>query len=211
MTILSKIFTTSNTMSGKLPRTRRSEPRPSSSQAAQGANKAKPQAQNVLQSILRAFDHAAEGMLKIQDIPLRLHRQWLTTFLACLILVGVISGIYLNITSRTAIAGREIQNMEIEIVANQQKNADLQTALAETLSNINLQDRAAGAGFVLITRDDIKYLSVPGYVPAQNPAPTSTTTDTTVSQELPVEYTETLITWLTRQLEMASTPLARNH
>jgi hypothetical protein len=158
---------------------------------------------------LGGFANAIESLQKYQDIPLRFHRQWLTNFLGILLLVGVISGIYLNVTSRTAIAGREIQKLEAKIIVNQQKNADLETAIAGTLSDISLEERAAQAGFVLVTRDDIKYLSVPGYVPPQRSAP-FVGAPSISAQGLPAEYSETLLTWLARQLELASTPLAHN-
>lgn len=157
-----------------------------------------------------AFEKAANTLQRYQDIPLRFHRQWLTTFLASLLLVGVVSGIYLNLTARAAIAGREIQNLEADIITNQRLNADLQTRIAGVLSNISLEERAAAAGFEPVSRDNIKYLVVPGYVPSQGPDLLQLSAEGP-SLTLPVEYTETLFAWLGRQLESASTPLARTH
>jgi hypothetical protein len=157
---------------------------------------------------LDAVGKAADSLQKYQDVPLRLHKQWLATFLAILLLFGVVSGIYLNVTANTAIAGREIQNMEADIITNQRLNADLQTLIAGTLSNISLEERAAAEGFVPVTRENIKYLIVPGYTPSTGPD-LLTSAPAAATEKLPSEYTETLFTWLARQLDAASTPLAR--
>jgi len=141
---------------------------------------------------------------------MRFHRQWLTTFLGSLLLIGVIAGIYLNLTARAAIAGREIQNLETLIVSNQQVNADLQTQVAGLLSNVVLEQRAAAAGYVPIQRDTLQYLSVPGYVPSERPNLLNSA-HAQAGVDEPSEYTETLFTWLARQLEVASTPLAQTH
>jgi len=157
-----------------------------------------------------AVRRAANSLRKYQDIPLRLHKQWLTTFLGSLLLIGVVAGIYLNLTARTAIAGREIQNLEVQIVTNQRLNADLQTKIAGLLSTVTLDERAAADGYVPVQRDDLQYLLVPGY----NPGPAAGMLNSTApqtKQEFPSEYTETLFVWLARQLDFASTPLAQTH
>ena len=202
MTIISKLVSPARDFPEK-------SPRPTRSGSRSAASPHKGLFYNPLGIFLSAIERAADTMQKYQDIPLRFHRQWLTTFLASLLLVGVISGIYLNVTSRAAIAGREIQTMEIAIVANQQKNADLQTNIAGTLSKVNLEGRAAAAGFVTLSREDIKYLIIPGYSPAQKSVQLPSSSAMADTQALPAEYSETLLTWLTRQLESASTPLAR--
>jgi cell division protein FtsL len=204
MTLLSKLLSPARDLPEKTPR-----PTRPGSRSAAGPRKGL--FSNPVGILLGVVEGAADSMQKYQDIPLRFHRQWLTTFLACLLLVGVISGIYLNVTSRAAITGREIQTLEIEIVTNQQKNADLQTNISGTLSSINLEARAAAAGFVPLSRDEIKYLVVPGYAPEQKTGLLPINSGPALSQEFPAEYSETLITWLTRQLESASTPLARTH
>ena len=163
-----------------------------------------------LSGLLGAFGKTADTLQKYQDIPLRFQRQWLTTFLAISMLIGVVAGVYLNVTSRAAIAGREIQNLEADIITNQRLNADLQTQISGILSNISLEERAAAAGFVPVARTDIKYLVVPGYVPAQGPNLLAAT-PADDPQGQPAEYSETLFTWLARQLDVASTPLARTH
>ena len=59
-----------------------------------------------LSGLLGAFGKTADTLQKYQDIPLRFQRQWLTTFLAISMLIGVVAGIYLNVTARAAIAAQ---------------------------------------------------------------------------------------------------------
>ncbi len=155
-----------------------------------------------------AFSKVTDTLQKYQDIPRRFQKQWLTTFIGGLLFVGVVSGIYLNLTARAGITGRQIQELEASIIVNQRANADLQTKIAGTLSKISLEDRAVAAGFEPVTRDNITYLEVPGYFPQQKTELFSPSEDTRL-KEFPPQYSETLFVWLARQLEAASTPLAR--
>jgi len=156
----------------------------------------------------RAIAEVAGNLGRYQDVPLRFQKQWITSFLAIVVLLGFVGGLYLNVTARAAIAGREIQDLEAEIVANERVNADLQAEFATLLSNATLEQRALAAGFVQVERENVEYLVVPGYFPTQGanlnvPAPAPDVL------AMSPEFSESLFSWLARQLETASSPLAQ--
>ena len=158
----------------------------------------------------QAVADAVGTLGRYQDIPLRFQKQWITAFLSLMVLVGIVGGLYLNIVSRTAITGREIQALQDDITAGQNDNADLQTQIATLLSNESLQARALAAGYVPLKGEDIDYIAVPGYFPQQDMttvAPPIENTDLSLSPD----FSESLSSWLTRQIENASLPLAQEH
>jgi len=158
----------------------------------------------------RAVADAVGSLRQYQDVPLRLQRQWITAFLAIMVLVSIVAGLYLNVTSRTAIAGREIQHLQRLITDNQRTNADLETQIAMLLSNDSLQARAVAAGYAPLQNTDLDYLVVAGYYPQQGVSmvsPAAHSDDISMSPD----YSESLFSWLTRQIDAASLPLAQDH
>jgi hypothetical protein len=156
----------------------------------------------------RAIADAAGALGNYQDVPLRFQKQWISSFLVIVVVLSLVAGLYLNVTARTAIAGREIQNLEAEIVVNERANADLQTEIATLLSSNTLEGRAQAAGFVHFQRKEIEYLVVPGYFPPQGVKMTSPTVDPDILAMSP-EFSESLFSWIVRQVETASVPLAQ--
>ena len=156
----------------------------------------------------RAIADVAGSLGRYQDIPLRFQRQWISSFLTIVVLLGLVAGLYLNVTARTAIAGREIQGLEAEIVINERVNADLQTEIATQLSNTTLEQRALAAGFIHLQLTDLEYLVVPGYFPSQGVNMVTPVANTDVLSMSP-EFSESLFSWIARQMEIASVPLAR--
>lgn len=143
-----------------------------------------------------------------QDVPVRLQKQWISSFLAIMVVVSLVAGLYLNVTARAAITGREIQTLEAEIVANERVNADLQTDLATLLSNDTLEARALALGYLPFKRVELAYLVVPGYFPTQGVNLAQPANDVDLMALSP-EFSESLVGWLARQIESASVPLAQ--
>jgi cell division protein FtsB len=141
-----------------------------------------------------------------QEMPIRFQREWLAAFLVGVILLGLVAGLYLNVSARAAITGREIQSLEAEIAANKRDNADLQTHIAILLSNQSLSQRARALGFEPVKRDDVEYIVVPGYFPPQGINFVQPTIETDLLATKP-EYSESLFDWLGRQIQAASRPL----
>ena len=156
----------------------------------------------------QAVAEAVGTLRQYQDVPYRFQKQWITSFLAIMVLISIVSGLYLNVASRTAITGREIQSMQRSITENKRSNADLQTQIAMLLSNESLQKRAEDAGFVPLKVENLDYLVVPGFVSQKgvnmdSPAP--------VNEDIRMspEFSESLFSWLATQIEAASKPLAQ--
>jgi cell division protein FtsL len=149
-----------------------------------------------------------EGLLRRnQDFPLIFQKQWVTIFLAAMVMIVIVAGLSLNISARRAITGREIQSLQVDITTKERENADLQTEIAGLLSNTSMEQRAEAQGFTLVKETDLNYLVVPGFVPS-----TGVNMDTQAPKndgsEMPAEYSESLFMWIARQLENASLPLA---
>ena len=155
-----------------------------------------------------AIAEMADGLGRYQDVPLRFQKQWISSFLTIVVLLGLVAGLYLNVTARAAIAGREIQNLEADIVINERTNADLQTNIATLLSNNTLEERAKAEGFIPFQRTELEYLVVPGYFPSQGVNITPPVVNPDVLAMSP-EFSESLFSWIARQMETASVPLAQ--
>ena len=158
----------------------------------------------------RAVAEAVGTLRQYQDVPIRFQRQWITAFLAGIILIGITAGLYLSVTSRTAITGREVQSLQRDITINQRANADLETQIAGLLSSTSLESRAEAAGYTTLEGANLDYMVVPGYFPPEGlklSPPQASQDDVSLSPE----YTESLFTWLNQQLEAASLPLPQDH
>jgi hypothetical protein len=143
-----------------------------------------------------------------RESGIRFQRQWILLFISGLFALTLVAGLYLNVTARAAIAGREIQNIEAEITINERANADLETKIAILLSNQALEERARAMGFEPIDRTTLQYMVVPGYFPAQAVTMVMPVAQSTVLRSSP-EFKETLIDWVEKQLEAASIPLTQ--
>jgi len=133
--------------------------------------------------------------------PWRKQLQIIGVFLLVLVFVALISGVYLNVSARAAKAGRSIQDMQSDIEALGLDIEDRQSELAMILSSSSMEERAREMGFEVVETDEIVYLSVPGYVERRSIilAPTSERVITR-APVTPPEYTESLFTWLKRQI-----------
>ncbi len=130
----------------------------------------------------------------------RVQRQWIGLFLLGLVLVAMVAGIYLNITVRATLAGREIQMLQTDITNNTRANSDLETQLAGLSSVESMQKRADAMGYGPSDSTDITYVFVPGYIPERAVNMSSPETQTTQPFYLQPAYTESLFDWLTRTL-----------
>src|SRR5690606_29419279 len=108
--------------------------------------------------------------------PWRIQRQWIGNVLLLVVIFAMVAALYLNVTSRTAIAGREIQDLMNAIAISQQTSSDLHTQLASLTSSAAFETRARELGFRPIEPEDLEYLIVPGYV---KPEPLNLASNTT--------------------------------
>ncbi len=143
-----------------------------------------------------------------RQAPWRVQRQWAGAFLLGVLAFAMVSALYLDVTSRAAIVGREIEDLRIRTAAAERTNADLETKLATLLSTANMDKRARELGFRQAEVGEIHYLVVPGYVP---PAPISlaaTQPQVMSAPTIPPEYTQSLLDWLMDYMRNPATGLA---
>lgn len=136
----------------------------------------------------------------------RTQRQWVLLFLLAMVALGMVAGMYLSVSARAAVTGREIQSLEMEISQNQRVNSDLSARLATLLSAETMQSRARTLGFRPVEKDDVQYVVIAGYVPA---APVNLSVPQDPAQGLLVSpaFTQSLFEWLNEQMETAAVPL----
>jgi cell division protein FtsL len=150
---------------------------------------------------------AARLVSAARESGLRFQRQWVVSFIATIGMLALLAALYLNVTASTSISGRQIQNLQVAITTNEQINADLETQIATLMSNTVLQQRAQVMGFQPVDPVQLEYMLVPGYFPPQPVTMVSSATPTGALVNAP-EYNETLIDWISKQVESASIPLA---
>jgi len=136
-----------------------------------------------------------------RQAPWRVQRQWVAAFLLLVIGAAMVAALYLDVTARTAIAGREIQEMRFEITTIQRSNADLETRLAKLTSTSEMQRRAVALGYRPVQPGELDYVAVPGFVPPE-PAILKAAEDVTMPQQaVPSKYSQSLIEWFDEQIK----------
>ena len=137
-----------------------------------------------------------------KQAPWRIQRQWIAAFLLLLIGAAMIAALYLDVTARAAVAGREIQELRSQIISIQRANADLETQLANLTSTAEMQRRALELGYRPIKPGELDYVPVPGFV-VPEPAILLAAVDIPPRvQALPFEYTQSLLEWFSERAKI---------
>ena len=146
-------------------------------------------------SLLQAYPNA----------PWRSQVQVIGVFAVGVVVIAMLAGLYLTISVQAATLGREIQDMQAEILSLQRNNANLQTRLAELTSAAVVENRALDMGFVPVSEHNRTYLAVPGYTPRSEvvlaPPPGLSVP---AGSEYPPELNQTLFQWLQRMAREAN-------
>jgi type II secretory pathway pseudopilin PulG len=132
----------------------------------------------------------------IRQAPWRTQTQASSLVLAVVVMVAVIGALYLAQASRTAAAGRRLQELEVQRQALEQQNAQLRAEIAALRSVPRLIAEAEEEGFHNARQDEVDYIVIEE-VPASLGAPP--TPIPTVTELVPT-YDETLDGWLSEQL-----------
>ncbi len=130
-----------------------------------------------------------------KQAPWRVQRQYVGAFLLAVIGISMIAALYLQVTARAAQAGREIQEMRLEITTVQRTNADLETQLADLTSTTKMENRALEMGYRPVKPGELDYVAVPGFVTPEPTILLPAKDATQFSQALPSDYTQSLIEW----------------
>ena len=138
---------------------------------------------------------ATQIIYAYRQAPWRVQRQWIGAFLLVVVGVAMIAALYLDVTARAAVAGREIQEMRKEITTIQRGNADLETQLADLTSTAVMEKRAVELGYRPVQPGELDYVAVPGFV-IPEPAILLAAEDAVLTtQNQPSEYTQSLLEW----------------
>jgi hypothetical protein len=137
-----------------------------------------------------------------RQAPWRVQRQWVGVFLLFVIGAAMVAALYLDVTARAAIAGREIQETRFEITTIQRSNADLETQLAKLTSTEEMEHRATTLGFRPIQPGELDYVAVPGFAPPEPKILKEAPDVTGPDQTLPPEYSQSLIEWFDQQMQV---------
>ncbi len=137
-----------------------------------------------------------------KQAPWRVQRQYVGAFLLVVIAPAPVAALYLDLSARTALAGREIQELEIEIASLQRSNADLQTELANLTSSAVMQQRALELGYRPVQPGELDYVFVPGYAPPEPTILLAAVDATFRPYTLPEEYSQSLLEWLDERLRI---------
>ncbi|MCZ2128135.1 MAG: hypothetical protein LC099_10230 [Anaerolineales bacterium] len=132
--------------------------------------------------------------------PWRVQRQWIGAALVVVVVLAMVAALYLNIASRTAIAGREIQDLSETISFSRQTSADLQTQLAKWTSAQSLEQRARKMGFRPVAPNETEYVAVAGYVAKDSIDLSSTALPRLNAPAISPEYNQSLLDWMDRRL-----------
>ena len=136
-----------------------------------------------------------------KQAPWRVQRQWVAVFLLFVIGAAMVAALYLDVTARAAIAGREIQETRFELTTIQRSNADLETRLAKLTSTSEMERRALQLGYRPVQPGELDYVPVPGFV-APEPEMLREAEDVILpEQSLPYEYSQSLLEWLEDWIE----------
>jgi cell division protein FtsL len=139
-----------------------------------------------------------------RQAPWRVQRQLIGAFLLVVIGAAMVAALYLDVTARTAVAGREIQEIRSQISTIQRENADLETRLADLTSSVAMQRRALEAGYRPVQPGELDYVAVPGFV-LPEPAILLAAQDTAPRTQMrPPEYTQSLLEWFDERIKFGA-------
>lgn len=136
--------------------------------------------------------------------PWRIQRQWIGNVLLGVVSLALVSSLYLDVTAKTAIAGREIQDLNSAILASRQASADLQTEMAVLTSANVMAQRALELGYRPVEPGEMEYLVVPGYFESPPEILASASIPQLSSPSFPPEYNQSLLDWIDEKIAMSA-------
>jgi hypothetical protein len=135
-----------------------------------------------------------------KQAPWRVQRQWISAFLLIVLGLSMIAALYLDVTARAALTGRDIQNLSAEFITIQQSNADLETHIAMLTSNSAMETRALALNYQPVQSNQMQFIVVPGYVAPQPSTLISAPSLQPSAPTIQPEYTQSLLDWFSQRL-----------
>jgi len=136
--------------------------------------------------------------------PWRIQRQWIGSAFGVVVALAMVATLYLDVTSKAAIAGREIQDLTASITISQQVSADLQTEYATLTSTSVMEKRALELGFRPMQPREAEYLVVSGYSVPEPAILSSAPLPQLSALSILPEYNESLLDWVDEKIALSS-------
>jgi hypothetical protein len=136
--------------------------------------------------------------------PWRVNRQWFGAAFLVVLTLAMTSAIYLDVTSKAAIAGREIQDLNASISVSRQLSSDLQTQLAALTSASVMNQRALALGFQPMKPGEAQYLVVAGYSAIEPDILSLASHPQLSALSIPHEYNESLLDWMDEKISQST-------
>lgn len=124
--------------------------------------------------------------------------------LLAVVTLAMVATLYLDVTAKAAIAGREIQDLAAAILASQQEIADLQTNLASLTSASAMEERALELGFRPMIPEEAEYLIVPGYSAPKPEILAGVQRPQMSAPTIPSAYNESLLDWIDEKIAVSA-------
>jgi hypothetical protein len=135
-----------------------------------------------------------------KQAPWRVQRQWISAFLLVLLSLSMVAALYLDVTARAALTGRDIQNLNADLIAIQQSNADLETHIATQTSNGAMETRALALNYQPVQSNQLQFIVVLGYTAPQLTSLISAPSLQPSTPTIQPEYTQSLLDWFNQRL-----------
>lgn len=131
-----------------------------------------------------------------KQAPWRKQLQYAGFFMAVLLAVAAVAGLYLSISGRSATTGRQVQVLDSRVESVKLTINDMQTELAQISSAKSMYARLKELGMQLMNPAEGLYVQVPGYqgLSATTPSAVKKVMTSQYPEILP-EYTSTLVEW----------------
>jgi len=131
-----------------------------------------------------------------KQAPWRKQLQYAGFFMAVLLAVAAVAGLYLSISGRSATTGRQVQVLDSRVESVKLTINDMQTELAQISSAKSMYARLKELGMQLMDPAEGLYVQVPGYqgLSATTPSAVKKVMTSQYPEILP-EYTSTLVEW----------------
>jgi hypothetical protein len=133
-----------------------------------------------------------------KEAPWRRQMQIIGYVASGVVALALVAATYLNITARSATAGRLVQQLQSERSDVEQRIEDKKTQLAYILSVEQMQKRARDLGFESVSPAAITYLNVAEYQgqPTGAELAPRAGSEFGAAASLPAEYTDSLFDWI---------------
>jgi cell division protein FtsB len=134
-------------------------------------------------------------------MPWRKQINGVVLFVLALVVGTVVALVFLSVTEKSTVIGREIMSLQSDMAKLERDKADVQGKLANLNSSETMEKRALALGFKPVNPEDTTYLVVPGYaVPHPAVLGPHHQAELAAAPVLPATYTESLWVWMQRKL-----------